>query len=108
MVCVSINDFYQKADACFRISRQEEIECAKAMNAGDATARECLIQSYIPMVAGHIKHMQPQLQTLGLVLYCMQALEKAVDSFDFLQDSEPFSHRLSWWLRQAVANYIVR
>ena len=49
MVCVSIDDFYQKADACFLISRQEEIECAKAMNAGDATAREYLIQSYIPI-----------------------------------------------------------
>ena len=105
---ISIDDFYQKADACFRISRQEEIDCAKKMKSGDTVARERLVKSYIPMVAGHIKHMKPHLQTLGLVLYCMQALEKAVDSFDFLQDSEPFSHRLSWWLRQAVANYIVR
>lgn len=104
----TIDDFYAKVGTCTRLTRQEEIECAKAMNAGDTAARERLIQSYIPMVAGHIKHMKPHLQTLGLVLYCMQALEKAVDSFDFLQDSEPFSHRLSWWLRQAVANYIVR
>ena len=108
MKYISIDDFYQKADSCAHISRQEEIKCAKKMKNGDIVARERLIQSYIPMVAGHIKHMKPHLQTLGLVLYCMQALEKAVDSFDFLQDSEPFSHRLSWWLRQAVANYIVR
>ncbi|MCF2681828.1 hypothetical protein [Faecalicatena contorta] len=47
-------------------------------------------------------------QSLGLVLYCLQALEKAVDHFDFLQDSEPFSHRLNWYIRQAVTSYIVR
>ena len=108
MIFSNIEDFYEKASICARLTRQEEIDCAKKMKTGDNAAREKLIQSYIPMVAGHIKHMKPHLQTLGLVLYCMQALEKAVDSFDFLQDSEPFSHRLSWWLRQAVANYIVR
>lgn len=105
---ISIDDFYTKAKACARLTRREEIECAKKMKNGDIAARERLIQSYIPMVAGHIKHMKPHLQTLGLVLYCMQALEKAVDSFDFLQDSESFSHRLSWWLREATAKYIVR
>ena len=108
MIYIDIEEFYEKASAYARLTRQEEIEYAKAMNAGDTTAREKLIQSYIPMVAGYIKHMKPHLRTLGLALYCMQALEKAVDSFDFLQDCEPFSHRLSWWLRQAVANYIVR
>ena len=108
MIFIDIEEFYEKASAYARLTRQEEIECAKKMKNGDIVARERLIQSYIPMVAGHIKHMKPHLQTLGLVLYCMQALEKAVYSFDFLQDSEPFSRRLSWWLRQAVANYIVR
>ena len=108
MIFSNIEDFYEKASICARMTRQEEIDCAKKMKSGDTAAREKLIQSYIPMVAGHIKHMKPHLQTFGLVLYCMQALEKAVDSFDFLQDSEPFSRRLSWWLRQAVANYIVR
>ena len=105
---ISIEDFYKKADLCSNISRKEEIDCARKMKTGDIVAREKLIQSYTPMVAGYIKHMKPHLQTLGLVFYCMQALEKAVDSFDFLQDSESFSHRLSWHLRQAAANYIVR
>ena len=108
MIFIDIEEFYEKASAYARLTRQEEIEYAKAMNAGDTTAREKLIQSYIPMVAGYIKHMKPHLRTLGLALYCMQALEKAVDSFDFLQDCEPFSHRMCWWLRQAVANFIVR
>lgn len=108
MIYISIDDFYEKASSCNRLTRQEEIECAKKMKDGDAAAREKLIESYTPMVAGHMKHTKPHLQNLGLALYCMQALEKAVDSFDFLQESETFSHRLSWWLRQAVANYIVK
>ena len=108
MVYVSIEDFYEKAGFCKVLARQEELELAKKMKTGDPVAREKLIESYMPMVAGHIKHAKPHLQTLGLVLYCVQALEKAVDSFDFTQNSEPFSHRLSWWLRQAVAEYIVR
>lgn len=108
MIFSSIDDFYRKADSCSRMSRQEEIECAKAMKAGDTAARKRMIQSYVPIVKGHIKHMQPHMQTFGLVLYCMQALEKAVDDFNFQQDSETFSHRLSWWLREATAQYIVR
>ena len=108
MVFITMEDFYEKANLCYRITRQEEIEYAKKMNDGDMAAREKIIQGYMPMVAGHIKHMSPNIQNLGLVLYCVRALERAVDSFDFLQNSETFSHRLSWWLRQAVIDYQTR
>lgn len=106
MVYISVNDFYEKVSSFSTMSRQEEIECAKQMKSGDAAARERLIQSYMPMVASHIKHTR--MQSLGLVLYCLQALEKAVDTFNFFQDGEPFSHRLSWCLRQATVSYIVK
>lgn len=33
-------------------------------------------------------------------------LEKAVDGFNFEQNGETFSHRLSWWLRQETTKYI--
>ena len=108
MIYVSIDDFYEKASLCNKLTREEEIQCAKKMKAGNAEDRERLVQSYIPMVAGHIRHLKPHLQNLGLVLYCVQALEKAVDSFDFMQESEPFFHRLSWCMRQAVTDYIVK
>lgn len=108
MIYISVSDFYEKASLCNRLTRQEEIECAQRMKKGDMAAREQLIQSYIPMVSGYIKRAKPHLQQLGLVMYCMQALEKAVDSFDFMQDGEPFIHRLSWALRQAVVSYIVK
>ena len=108
MISVSIEDFYEKAHACTRLTRQEEIDCAVKMQNGDPDAREKLIRSYLPMVAGHIRRARPHMQTLAHALYCVQALEKAVDSFHFLQDSETFTHHLSWWLRQATTKFIVR
>jgi len=108
MVFVSVDDFFEKVGTCTVLTRQEEIECAKQMENGDAAARERLIQSYMPMLASYIKQAKPDIRTFGLVLYCQQALEKAVDSFDFLQDSETFTHRLSLHLRQAVVKYRVR
>jgi len=108
MIYTSITDFYEKANSFSRMSRQDEIECAVRMKNGDAKAREMIINSYLPVVAAHVRRVSPKLQTLGLVLYCQQALEKAVDTFDFVQNSETFTHRLSWWLRQATTKYIVK
>ena len=106
MVFVSIEDFYEKAEKCRVLTRQEELECAQQMKNGDADARRCLVESYLPMTAGYVKRAKPEMQTLSLALYCVDALEKAVDSFNFFQDGETFTHRLSWYLRNAVTRYI--
>ena len=106
MLFVSVEDFYQKAGSYTMLSREDEKLFAEKMNAGDLEARCRIIQSYLPMVASHIKHLARDLQSLELVYRCIHSLEKATDSFNFLQDSEKFSHRLSWWLRQTVARYI--
>ena len=108
MLFVTIEDFCEKAAACRRLSRQEEKNCALQMKQGDKTARQKLIESYTPAISGHIGRLDPHLRTWGLAVYCLQALEKAVDRFNFLQDRDPFSHYLSWALRQATARYIVR
>ncbi|MBR5306415.1 MAG: hypothetical protein IKU47_05790, partial [Oscillospiraceae bacterium] len=60
------------------------------------------------MVAGHIKHTNNIRNKLSLALYCISGLEKAVDSFDFMQDSESFAHRLGWVLRQTTVAYIAQ
>lgn len=108
MVYIDIQDFYRKAAACRRLSRQEELRCAGAMAGGDAQAREQLVHSYLPMVAGRLKNESEEIQTLGCAL-CLQAeLEKAVAAFDFLQDREPFTNRLSLIFRRAVTRYLAR
>jgi DNA-directed RNA polymerase sigma subunit (sigma70/sigma32) len=106
MVFISIEDFYEKAEKCQVLTRQGERECAQRMKQGDVDARALLFESYLPMTARHVQRAKPEMQTLSLALYCVDALEKAVDSFNFLQDSETFTHRLSWYLRNATAKYI--
>ena len=83
------------------------IECAKQMKLGDASARTRLIESYLPMVAAVVRRAPKQMQTLRLVLLCESELEKAVDSFNFLQEGETFAHRLSWHMRQVITKCIV-
>lgn len=104
MLYISVDDFFDKALS--KIDRQEELYCARRMALGDSDSRQRLIEGYLPVVAFHVKHAPKQVQSLGLILTCHQALEKAVDSFNFLQESETFSHRLSWCLRQATVKYI--
>lgn len=108
MLFVSKEDFFSKVSSLRKMTREEERECARRMQSGDQSAREQLIQSYLPLVAAHIKRQPEHLQCLGLVIYCVHATAKAVDSFNFLQDSETFTHRLSWYLRNAVAAYHVK
>ena len=103
---ITMEQFYALAESCECLTRQEEIECAQKMKDGDLDEKAKMIASYIPMMAGHIKHMKPQFQTIELVSDCMKALEKAVDSYDFIQESETFTHRLSWWLRETSTRYI--
>lgn len=108
MIYIDIQDFFQKAAACKRLSRQEEIDCALRMKDGDSDARNCIIQSYLPIIAGHIKRLPEHMQTLGCALYFQAELEKAIDYFNFLQDREPFLNRINRICRQAVIKYITR
>lgn len=107
MLFVSPEDFYTKAALCKPLSRAEEKSLAERMKSGDAEARQALIEGYLPMVASVCKHQKPQYQSLELIYRCLSALEQAVDRFDFLQDSETFTHHLSWVLRQTTTRYMV-
>ncbi len=107
MAYITVRDFLEKAAQAPRITREEEKECARLMRGGDAAARERIIANYLPMTASYVRRAPAEHRTLGLVYACLQALEKAVDSFDFQQDGETFIHRLSWVLRQTVVHYMV-
>jgi DNA-directed RNA polymerase sigma subunit (sigma70/sigma32) len=108
MLIVSLDDFYEKVATMKKLSREEEKECAIKMAQGDMEARQMLINSYLPICAYRIKHHARPLRTMGLAVYYIRATEKAVDNFNFLQDSERFCHRLNWYLRNAMVAYIVR
>lgn len=106
MLYLSTEDFLEKTKGLVPLSREQERALAERMKAGDDEAREMLLAGYMPQVAGHIRRLREEYRSLELVMRCIRSLEKAVDSFDFLQDSESFTHRLSWALRQTVTAYI--
>jgi len=106
MVFISAEDFFAKAEAAVRLSREDEVAFALLMSSGDIVAREKIINSYLGVVAARIKRLPTNMQTLDVVYRCKSALEQVVDTFDFTQSSEPFIHRLSLALRQAIAEHI--
>ena len=89
-----------------RLSREQEKQCAFGMAQGDLDARQRLICSYLPQVADHIARAPKNIRTLNTVYSAIATLEQGVDSFNFQQDSERFSHHLSWRLRQCMTNCI--
>lgn len=106
MFFISADDFFAKAGTFSRVTREEEKALARQMADGDKAARETLVQSYLPFVAGYIRRCPRNLQTLYTVYTCIDSLEKAVERFNFLQDSEPFIHHLSWRMRQCLTKCI--
>lgn len=107
MLFISVDDFFQKARSVTRLSRSDEKELASAMKEGNADARQAIINSYLPLVAGYVKRSPENLQTLETIYSCVRSLENGVDSFNFLQDSETFTHHLSWRLRQCITKCLV-
>lgn len=106
MLFTSTEDFFCKAAACEHIPREREKAYARAAAQGDAAAKAKLAEAYLPMVAAYVRRMPEEDRTLELVYRFASALEKAVESFDFLQDSEAFSHRLGMCLRRETVRYI--
>jgi DNA-directed RNA polymerase sigma subunit (sigma70/sigma32) len=106
MLYISKDDFYQKAKTAVHLTREQEKACALAMSNGDIAARQKIIESYLPQVAAAIRKSPEHIQTLNTVYNALATLEQGVDSFNFLQDSESFSHHLSWRLRQCIVRCI--
>lgn len=77
------------------------------MKEGYAEARQAIVNSYLPMVVSYIRRSPKELQTLETIYSCIRSLEKGVDGFNFLQDSETFTHHLSWRLRQYITRRLV-
>lgn len=102
MLYISVEDFMQKVSGLSKLSRPEEKALALKMRQGDSAARQAIIDSYLPMVAGFVRRMPESVRTLNAVYRCVASLEKGVDSFNFLQDGESFTHHLSWRMRQCL------
>ncbi len=103
---LTVQHFFLQAASVARLDRQEEIACAARMRAGDAEAKDALVQSYLPMVAATAKKISTGEPSMELICRFALVLEREVETFDFSQESETFTHRLSLALKKATTAYI--
>ena len=107
MLFISVEDFFSKAQSVNKLSRDDEKYYSEKKDNGDIEAREKIVKSYLPLVASYIRRSPKEIQTLETIYSCVRSLEKGVDSLNFIQDSETFTHHLSWRLRQCITRCLV-
>ncbi|MBQ7779474.1 MAG: hypothetical protein IJ404_03170 [Clostridia bacterium] len=108
MIFTDTEDFFAQAEAAKLPTREEEKSLAKRMSDGDESAKEALIKGYLPLAASYVRRAPKEIRSLHTVYACIAELEAGVDSFNFLQDSETFTHHLSWRLRQCIARCLTK
>ena len=107
MMFVSSEQFMLLAGQAECLTRQQEKELYAQMQAGDDQAAQRLAQSYLPLVASAAKRVSPGGKpSFELICRFVCTLEREVEAFDFSQESESFTHRLSLALKKTTAEYI--
>lgn len=84
------------------LTAEEEVELAKRIEAGDAEAKEKLIQANLRLVvsiAGHYNNRG--MLYLDLIQEGNMGLIKAADKFDYSKGFK-FSTYATWWIRQSI------
>src|SRR5918996_3866793 len=84
------------------LTREEEVELAKAIERGDLAAKERLINSNLRLVVANAKRFQGHgLSLLDLIQEGTLGLIRAAEKFDWRRGFK-FSTYATWWIRQAV------
>ena len=88
------------------LSPEEELKCAALLKSGNVEARQQIVNSYVPFVALYVKRHIGNDAPLEVIYRCLQALEKAIDTFDFSKGREQFIKLFEPILRREITRYI--
>src|SRR4051812_8553121 len=99
----SLDLFLRQAGRYPLLTKDEEVQLAKAIETGDMIAKRRMIESNLRLVVSIAKNYRGQgLSFLDLIQEGILGLIRAVEKFDWRRNLK-FSTYATWWIRQAVA-----
>jgi RNA polymerase primary sigma factor len=102
MTTDSLQLFLNEAGRYPLLTAAEEVELAKAIESGDRSAKERMVNSNLRLVVSIAKKYQGHgLSLLDLIQEGIIGLIRAVEKFDWRRGFK-FSTYATWWIRQAV------
>lgn len=102
----TIEEYFKKVGRTELLTREQEVELSKRIEAGDKRARDKMIRANLRLAISIAKQFQNRGCDLeDLIQESSLGLIKAVDRFDWRRGFK-FSTYACWWIRQAARQHV--